>query len=186
MGIDWREKGAVTQVKDQGRCGSCWAFATAGTIEGQWAAAGNELKDVSVQQIVSCNVDDLGCSGGRVDTALRWMARTRSGNAEAEEQYPYVSASGTAPPLQIWHAGRLVRLQQMPGAPRIAWQFLQIVLPVFAVAMEQIHMSTLQPKSVAARMCPMMKIKCSRFLPRKVHLLWPSMRTSGHPTRVAL
>jgi len=103
--IDWREKGAVTQVKDQGRCGSCWAFATAGTIEGQWAAAGNELKDVSVQQIVSCNVDDLGCSGGRVDTALRWMARTRSGNAEAEEQYPYVSASGTAPPcadLACW------------------------------------------------------------------------------------
>lgn len=103
--VDWRAKGAVTAVKDQGRCGSCWAFATAGTIEGQWAAAGNALKDVSVQQIVSCNVDDLGCSGGRVDTALRWMARTRSGNAEAEEQYPYVSGSGSAPPcadLACW------------------------------------------------------------------------------------
>jgi len=94
--VDWRAKGAVTAVKDQGICGSCWAFATAGTIEGQWAAAGHELKDVSVQEIVSCNVDDLGCQGGRVDTALRWLARTRSGNAVSERDYPYVN-SGVAP-----------------------------------------------------------------------------------------
>jgi len=103
--IDWRAKGAVTKVKEQGSCGACWAFATAGTIEGQWAAAGNDLEDVSVQQLVSCNVDDLGCSGGRVDTALRWLTRTRSGNAEAEEQYPYISGSGSAPPcadLACW------------------------------------------------------------------------------------
>lgn len=102
---DWRSRGAVTAVKSQGACGSCWAFATAGTIEGQWAAAGNPLMDVSVQQIVSCNVDDLGCRGGRVDTALRWLARTRAGNAEAEEQYPYVSGTGSAPPcgdLACW------------------------------------------------------------------------------------
>lgn len=102
---DWRTKGAVTSVKSQGACGSCWAFATAGTIEGQWAAAGNPLVDVSVQQIVACNVDDLGCRGGRVDTALRWLARTRSGNAEADEQYPYVSGTGSSPPcgdLSCW------------------------------------------------------------------------------------
>lgn len=95
---DWRTKGAVTAVKSQGACGSCWAFATAGAIEGAWAAAGNELVDVSVQQIVACNVDDLGCRGGRVDTALRWLARARLGRAEADEQYPYVSGTGSSPP----------------------------------------------------------------------------------------
>lgn len=95
---DWRSKGAVTPVKDQGRCGSCWAFATCGTIEGQWAAAGGNLTDVSVQQLVSCESDDLGCSGGRVDTALRWIHRERNGNAEADLSYPYTAGSGTATP----------------------------------------------------------------------------------------
>jgi len=95
---DWRSRGAVTSVKDQGRCGACWAFATGGTIEGQWAAAGGNLTDVSVQQLVSCESDDLGCSGGRVDTALRWIHHERHGNAEADSSYPYISGSGTAPP----------------------------------------------------------------------------------------
>jgi len=96
--VDWREKGTVTSVKDQGRCGSCWAFAATGTVEGQWAAAGHKLTDLSTQEFVSCEVDDLGCSGGRVDTALRWLARERHGNMVTEKTYPYVSASGTAPP----------------------------------------------------------------------------------------
>lgn len=96
--IDWRQNGAVTEVKDQGSCGSCWAFAAAGAVEGAWGAAGHTLKDVAVQEFVSCNEDDLGCRGGRVDTTLRWLARERSGNAVTEASYPYDSASGSAPP----------------------------------------------------------------------------------------
>jgi len=95
--IDWRNKGAVSSVKNQGSCGSCWAFATAGAVEGAWGAAGHTLKDVSVQEFVSCNEDDLGCQGGRVDTSLRWLARERDGNAVSWKQYPYASASGSAP-----------------------------------------------------------------------------------------
>ena len=74
--VDWVAGGAVTGVKDQGSCGSCWAFSTTGGLEGAYAVANN--KDVltwdglSEQQLVPCDTTDSGCNGGLMDTAFEW------------------------------------------------------------------------------------------------------------------
>lgn len=53
--FDWRERGVVTSVKDQGSVGSCWAFSTVGNVESQWALAGHNLTSLSAEQLVDCD-----------------------------------------------------------------------------------------------------------------------------------
>jgi len=86
---DWRDKRAVTAVRDQGQCGSCWAFSVTEATESAWFLAGNTLPSLSVQQIVDCDVGngDLGCSGG--DPPIAYAYVTKAGGLEAESSYPY-------------------------------------------------------------------------------------------------
>jgi cysteine peptidase B len=95
--VDWREKGAVTRVKDQGQCGSCWAFSATGSIEGQWFVAGNPLTPVSEQELVSCDTLDHACQGGLMDRAWNWIVQYNGGHIATEESYPYVSGTGRVP-----------------------------------------------------------------------------------------
>ncbi|GET86214.1 cysteine peptidase B [Leishmania tarentolae] len=95
--VDWRTVGAVTPVKDQGACGSCWAFSAVGNIESQWFLAGHPLVNLSEQQLVSCDDVDSGCSGGLMSQAFEWLLNNTNGNVYTEDSYPYLSANGYAP-----------------------------------------------------------------------------------------
>eukprot|EP01061_Rhynchopus_euleeides_P003243 TRINITY_DN124_c0_g1_i4.p2 TRINITY_DN124_c0_g1~~TRINITY_DN124_c0_g1_i4.p2 ORF type:complete len:352 (+),score=161.91 TRINITY_DN124_c0_g1_i4:58-1056(+) len=90
--FDWTTYGAVTTVKNQGMCGSCWSFGTTGDIEGTWFLAGNSLTPLSEQQLVSCDKVDEGCNGGMQEDAFDWVIKNHGIAAEAA--YPYKSGTG--------------------------------------------------------------------------------------------
>uniref|UniRef100_A0A1A7WES0 Cystein proteinase inhibitor protein salarin n=1 Tax=Iconisemion striatum TaxID=60296 RepID=A0A1A7WES0_9TELE len=86
--IDYRKKGMVSSVKNQGSCGSCWAFSSAGALEGQLAKKTGQLIDLSPQNLVDCVKENDGCGGGYMTNAFNYVKD--NGGIDSEEAYPYV------------------------------------------------------------------------------------------------
>lgn len=93
---DWRAEGAVTDVKNQAQCGSCWAFSTTGALEGAWYIKGNrcdgKICSLSEQQLVDCDTNDGGCQGGSMDMGFEFV---NSHGITSEENYKYVGRKET-------------------------------------------------------------------------------------------
>jgi len=89
--INWNSMGKVTPVKNQGQCGSCWAFSTAEAVESAWAMEGNALWEFSVQQVASCVDSCYGCGGG--DTVGAYEYFMNNSQAVAGQAYaPYIQS----------------------------------------------------------------------------------------------
>jgi len=109
--IDWVAKGAVTPVKNQGTCGSCWSFSTTGSIEGAFFIKNKKLVSFSEQELVDCDHNgDQGCQGGLMDNAFGWIKK--NGGLCTEQSYPYKAASGTC---------SLQSCQTVPGSAPSKW-----------------------------------------------------------------
>lgn len=94
--VNWITDGAVTGVKDQGQCGSCWSFSTTGALEGAYFTKYGKLPSFSEQQLVDCDNrknggKDMGCNGGLMDNAFSWIKK--NGGLCTEAEYPYVSGT---------------------------------------------------------------------------------------------
>ncbi|OIW19978.1 hypothetical protein TanjilG_31852 [Lupinus angustifolius] len=95
VAIDWRKRGAVTPIKDQGQCGSCWAFSTVAATEGIHQLINGKLVSLAEQELVDCDRkgEDHGCKGGYMEDGFEFIRK--NGGITTEANYPYTTSNGT-------------------------------------------------------------------------------------------
>jgi len=127
INIDWRTKGVVTDVKNQGSCGSCWSFGTAETLESYWALAGNPLTVLSEQQILDCTPNPNGCGGtGGCEGGTVELAYARiivMGGLSTEQSYPYQGTDESCQQSQVVPVANMSSYVNLPSnvlAPMLA------------------------------------------------------------------
>lgn len=142
--VDWTTQGAVTPIKDQGQCGSCWSFSTTGALEGAWKIATGKLVSLSEQEFVDCAhplfPPLMGCHGGNMGTAFNWI---KGRDLCTEDSYPYKARGGSCMPASSCTIG-------IPKGGVVGWKGLAPVGRIIPTS-EQAMQSAVaqQPVSVA-------------------------------------
>jgi len=110
---DWIADGAVTKVKDQGQCGSCWAFSATGAMEGCVEIKSKQLPNLSEQELVDCagSEGNQGCNGGLMDYAFQYVIK--NGGIASEADYPYTARDGSC--KQKPHAASITAFKDVPS-----------------------------------------------------------------------
>jgi C1A family cysteine protease len=121
--IDWVAKGMTTPVKDQGQCGSCWAFSTTETVESAILMAGKSVVPLSPQEIVDCDSSDSGCNGGDPQEALGWVID--QGGLDTDSCYPYTAEDGSCASSQCTASGDITKVIPIGGNEQRIYASLQ-------------------------------------------------------------
>ncbi|XP_063755341.1 cathepsin S, ortholog 1 isoform X2 [Eleginops maclovinus] len=120
--VDWRKQGLVSPVRNQGLCGSCWAFSSLGALEGQMKRRTGVLVPLSPQNLVDCSTSDgnHGCKGGYISKSFRYVIRNRG--VDSEKSYPYEHKNGKCRYSVKGKAGDCSDFHILPGGDERALQ----------------------------------------------------------------
>ncbi|KAL8604581.1 hypothetical protein ACOMHN_013361 [Nucella lapillus] len=140
--VDWRTKGFVTPVKNQGECGSCWAFSTTGSVEGQHFNKTGHLLSLSEQQLVDCAgpYGTFGCGGGWTEEAFAYIM-TQPGGLETESAYPYRGVDGTCAALSSKEQAKIWGCVNVLSGSEAALQVATALVGPISVVIDASHRS---------------------------------------------